>query len=481
MTRFSEKVREIIQNSGYTIYQIARQSGMGRTSLHKMMSGDLIPSREFMEKFYHYFRMLPSEREELELLYTIEKIGPVHYENRVYIRQIIEDLAGYYNFSAEVQMKSQGEEKLTASESKDFFSTLELIGWTLDQEFRNHDTPILYMNLPLRSRELSDFIYRLLKKTKKNFQAKQLVMINPNPGKLSDANYNLRIFNRILPLVMSFAPKYEVHTCYSRCDEKDSYPFLWPFYIITHDYVIMLSFDATSSYVQKNKTIIEGYTESFLNLYENTESLIVYCQDTYAAFQRYADNFVQYGLPTYSLESKPCPFIMMSEEEFDQLSGNTQEKNPEFYKSLKKYSLGDYKKIIQSNCDTVQIFPQYGVRHLLENGTFFDQTGVFPGFVNTDTAKKMLSKYTENIKKLKINVNMIFDSKMKIPENLMIEVFGHQSVILFFALDENRMSFLEIRESSICEAFSDFLEYVRESNISSGTEGTLKYIEKMIK
>lgn len=479
MTRFSEKVREIIQNSGYTIYQIARQSGMGRTSLHKMMSGDLVPSREFMEKFYHYFRMLPAEIEELELLYTIEKIGPVHYENRVYIRQIIEDLAGYYNFSSEVQIKGQTEEEL--SETKDFFSTLELIGWILEQEFKNHEIPILYMNLPLRSRKLSDFIYRFLKKTKKDFQAKQIVMINQNPGKLSDANYNLRIFNRILPLVMSFAPKYEVHTCYSKCDETDSYPFLWPFYIITHNYVIMLSHDATSSYVQKNKPIIQRYQREFLKLYENTESLVEYYQDVHIAFQKYANNFYKYGIPTYSLENKPCPLIMMTEEEFDQLVGDAPEKFPEFYETLRKYCLDDYKEIENSAYTTVQFFPQYGIKNFLENRTFFDKTGVFPGSVNIDTAKTMLEAYIENIRKLQINANMILDSKIKIPENLMIEVFGHQSVILFFILDEKKMSFLEIRESSICEAFSDFFEYVKESDMSVSTEDSLKYIEKAVK
>lgn len=478
MTTFSEKVREIIQGSGYTIYQIAKQSGMGRTSLHKMMSGDLVPSKEFMEKFYHYFRMLPAEREELERLYMIEKIGLVHYENRVYIRQIIEDLSGFYSFSSEVQISSK--EEVHFGETRDFLATLELISWVLGQEFKNYEKPIIYMNLPLKSKELSDSIYHFLKKTDKDFKVKQLVMVNQNPEKLTDANYNLRIFNRILPLIMTFERRYEVHTCYSRCDERDSYPFLWPFYIITHDYVTMLSSDITSSYIQKNKEIIDKYTKEFQKIYENTESMVEYCPNAYIAFQKYASNFYKYGMPTYSLENKPCPLIMMNEEIFDQLVGEASQQFPEFYNVFKKYCLEDYNKTVDSTYTTIQLFPQYGVKNFLENGTIFDKTGIFPGSVSKETAITMLKTYVENCRKSQMVVNMVLDSKIKIPENLMIEVFGHQAVILFFILDEQRMSFLEIKESSICEAFSDFLEDVKESDISVSTEKTLKYIEKMI-
>lgn len=484
MTKFSEKVREIIQSSGYTIYQIAKQSGMGRTSLHKMMSGDLVPSKEFMEKFYHYFRMLPAERAELEHLYMIEKIGPVHYENRVYIRQIIEDLSGYYSFSSEVQIGSTEENYLSESESRDFFSTLELIGWVLEQEFRNYEKPIMYLNLPLRSKELSDFIYRFLKKTDRDFKVKQLVMVNQNPGKLTDANYNLRIFNRILPLIMTFTKRYEVHTYYSTCDEKDSYPFLWPFYIITHDYVTMISADVTSSYLQKNKQIIDKYTKEFRKIYENTESMVEYCPNAHIAFQKYASSFYRYGMPTYSLENKPCPLVMMNEEIFDQLAGEAAQKFPDFYKAFKKYCLEDYNKDYNKTANsiytTIQLFPRYGVKSFLDNGTVFDKTGIFPGAVDKETATAMLETYVENCRKSEMTVNMVLDSKIKIPENLMIEVFGHQTVVLFFVLDEQHMSFLEIKESSICEAFSDFLEYIKESDMSASTEDTLEYIERMI-
>lgn len=122
MSRFSEKVREIVKNSGDTIYQISKQSGMGRTSLHKIMSGELVPGVEFMEKFYRYFCLLPSEKEELKYLYMIERVGPVHYENRMYIRQILEELANYYTSSSKVQIDYKVNEKSSQQQSGGVFS-----------------------------------------------------------------------------------------------------------------------------------------------------------------------------------------------------------------------------------------------------------------------------------------------------------------------------------------------------------------------
>ena len=81
---------------------------------------------------------------------------------------------------------------------------------------------------------------------------------------------------------------------------------------------------------------------------------------------------------------------------------------------------------------------------------------------------------------MNIESHMILDRRMKIPSNLMIEAFGARKLLLFHSASPTNLNFIQITESSICEAFLDFMEYLAESDMALSTEDTLKYMEGML-
>ena len=75
MSEFSEKCKKYIQRSDTNVYQIAKKSGLDRTTLQKMVQGKRLPGKQFLETMCQYLIMNNTEKEELMRLYYIEKIG----------------------------------------------------------------------------------------------------------------------------------------------------------------------------------------------------------------------------------------------------------------------------------------------------------------------------------------------------------------------------------------------------------------------
>lgn len=479
MSKFSDKIQTIIQESGYTVYQISRGSGLGRTSIHKMMSGTLIPGRDFMNQFYDYMRVGPVERQELEYYYMIEKDGWERYENRMFIKEMLEGVSDRYEEGVAndlMDVQNWEEDYSNSEQASNLYQTLNLVHRILCKEWNNYDQPRLDMNIPLSSKYLVQMIYQLYREKGKHVKVRQVVIMNQNPSRLKDANYNLKILHRILPLSLSFPNQYQVRRCYSKCEEKDSYAFFWPYYMITHDYVIMISYDGSSAYLQKEPGIVRKYQEAFQALFEDSALFLEQYHDPMEAMKNYLKNYEEYGIPDYTLEHKPCLDHMFTDGTLKSMMGSKAEEFPELFQLLHDF----YIRSGQNPKKPIGFFSQSGLEDFKKTGRLFENTGIFPHGFEEDKRTAMLKTFLERSRQMNIESHMILDRRMKIPSNLMIEAFGARKLLLFHSASPTDLNFIQITESSICEGFLDFMEYLAESDMALSTEDTLKHIEGML-
>ncbi|MDO4555872.1 MAG: hypothetical protein Q4B70_12090, partial [Lachnospiraceae bacterium] len=321
MPRFNERIRELIEESGYTVYQIAKGAGIGRTSIHKMMAGTLVPSHKFMDRFYQYMRLLPAEKQELEQLYIIEKDGKGRYENRIFIKKMLERIAGYYELIRDHTDHRQQNDFLIQDKGYQGIKTMELIYKTLKEELDSEGTLKLDMNIPFGNSGLYDLIYWICKEYGKDMDIRQLVILNQNPEKAGDANYNLKILHKVLPMAFASGSRYQVRRCYSRCSEKDYYAFFWPYYMITKHAVIMISADGNSVCLAKEEELVSQYQNAFETAYDGSDLLLEQYHDPFMALRNYMSNYETYGMPDFVLENKPCLSHMYSRDILNTLLG----------------------------------------------------------------------------------------------------------------------------------------------------------------
>lgn len=300
-------------------------------------------------------------------------------------------------------------------------------------------------------------------------------MMNQNPLKTKDANCNLKILHRVLPMAQSFPSQYQVHCCYTRCSEEDSYAFFWPYYLITHDYVIMISADGTSAYLQKDKGIVGRYQEEFHQLFDKSDVLLEQYQDDERIIREYLHNYDKYGMPEYILRSNPGLVHMISYGQLEERIKNKFQKSPAVMEMLSQY----YAAWQERKTTPIEFFSQKGLENLIE----MDNTAseCCPIFLELDKEirNQMIQRLLKEIRE-GMESHLIPENKIRLPQNLMLEIFGSNKVVLFNSTQSSRLNFIQIEEPGICEAFLDFVEYLIETEVVLSTEETTEYIEQMI-
>lgn len=102
MSKFSERLKQLIEESGMKIYQIAKNAELDRTTIQRSITGEHLPNLNFVDKLSDYLRLLPAERIELFELYSISKIGEKVYAGRKYTKEIIEQIATIHSVTHNV-------------------------------------------------------------------------------------------------------------------------------------------------------------------------------------------------------------------------------------------------------------------------------------------------------------------------------------------------------------------------------------------
>ena len=75
MEQIRELIRKHIEANGYTIYSISNQSGINRTNLQKMLSGQRRLTTDAYDKLIPLLSLSPMEKEEFDKAFLIDQIG----------------------------------------------------------------------------------------------------------------------------------------------------------------------------------------------------------------------------------------------------------------------------------------------------------------------------------------------------------------------------------------------------------------------
>lgn len=235
MSAFSECCRQLLLESESTVYQIAKQSNLDRTSIQRMITGKRMPSIQFVEKFCSYLRITPIERTELLELYKIEKIGKDLYQNRLYIKTMIESMnydKRYDSFSVLEHLSKIN----SISPTNEFFSDspgeiINMLDYIMREEIKKSGNPIISTNLPVTYKAFLRLLQRIKYIFHDGLNLRHLFIFNKAPALLAKTNYNLEILHEILPLIAEFPSVYQPRYIYSKSTPVDDYYYIYPYYI----------------------------------------------------------------------------------------------------------------------------------------------------------------------------------------------------------------------------------------------------------
>ena len=77
-------LKELIDRSNYTVYQLAKVCDVNRSTLQKAISGQRPISRDNLDKLIPYLHLTVSEQKELQKSILISEIGEISYQKNIY-------------------------------------------------------------------------------------------------------------------------------------------------------------------------------------------------------------------------------------------------------------------------------------------------------------------------------------------------------------------------------------------------------------
>lgn len=90
MKQIDKLLRKYIKRSGYTIYGIAKTSGVNRSTLQKILLENRKPSRILIDRLMPFLNLSPEEESEILSIMEIMNTGETLYHQRLYIRKLLE-------------------------------------------------------------------------------------------------------------------------------------------------------------------------------------------------------------------------------------------------------------------------------------------------------------------------------------------------------------------------------------------------------
>lgn len=471
MSEFSELCKKYIKRGGTNIYQLAKRSGLERTSIQRMVNGSRLPGKEFVQSVCANLKLNRAEEEELLELYEIEKIGRSVFLNRKAIWKIIYSV--YVESQSSVNQMSllhldMEKRPQLCMELKDKKQQMVFMDYMIRREIEGHAWPSFYLNdFPLSSNCLS-MLLEAESKTEKEIKIRQFINLYKQDDDEKNASVNLRIIQQVIVFAFSFQGVFEVYYTYrDRMQEHGAE--LWPGYVVTSECILQISGDGTRSLGICSPELARRYCAEQENLKNRFRRLVYVKQADGEFFREYIRYSLQDEAPAYVMESYPCMWNMLDEEILDK---NRESIHAE---GMEEVVL----QIIRKDSRTKYYFGLNEVDRLLDHGTLpgiYKKYGEIP---DPESRVKMLRNLQMRIRRSEEDFHLLREPFGNI-QGMNVELYRHNRVCFIKTTEAGEVNLLYIQENGIYDMFQDFFESLNDREYVYSPSETEQILEQKI-
>lgn len=480
MSKFSEKLRLLIEESGIKIYQLAKNAELDRTTIQRAITGQRLPGLNFVEKLSGYLRLSPAERTELFDLYSISKIGENVYAGRKYIKEIVERIATIHTVEENTStagkiMSFTGKINEDNAVFTGQYIVNNIIRDVLEDEVVNNSSSVINISVPFSYVFLFDLLYQLYLGENGNISIKNIIRLIKNPHAFQSSNYNLQILSHVMPFSFSAGNRYQPYYYYDNFDASNDIALLMPYYIITGNRLITLSADFKTAILYNNESIVNIYKEKFEIAVAKSKPLTAQhfnCNDILLA---YLESYKNLGEISHIFEPQPC-FAWYYTDELIRRHLRQELENREMILELLYNLYGAYKNM---KSRPMSIFSIEGLSYFAATGILADLPTKFAIPFTVDERIMLLKKLKDDIINNNYQALVTDPVKFTIP-TISIQLYKTNGLDFFSTNNKGAISSSFIDEKSIAEAFYDFFESLPDSDLVYSKEETIKVIDGFI-
>lgn len=480
MSQFSEKLKALVEDSGLTIYQLAKSAALDRTTIQRSISGERLPGATFVEKLCDYLRVAPAERAELLRRHSICRIGEEVYAGRTYVQGIIEQIAGlhiYRNTETEVRRAAAGGIDMgqAVKVCVGQYSVNRMIRAVLEEEAYHSPSPCIAMAVPFTFGFLFDCLKQLYWESDGKLPIQHLVAFSKSPHAERNPNANLEILSQVLPFAFCMGSGYQPYYHYTTAQTAEEFVCAMPYYFYAGARLVTLSADFKTAALYNDPALLQVYQTQFQSSMAQSKPLVQQLSGILEMLLVGFDLVFQDKRVSHVIEPQPCFGKYYTAEMAEEYM------RPEVphREEMKARMLALYAQYRKFALTSKSFFTVAGLKAMAETGEMADLPQRFAYPFSVATRLYLLKSLREDIQSDRYYARAIDTSKIQISHIATTQIHDDQSV-LFMATTDRGIVACTIREPSVCAAFLDFFESLTDSGLLYGKEDTLNILDEVI-
>lgn len=488
MSLFGEKLKSCITARNFTVYRLAKYTGIERTGLHRAISGQRLISEESLYKIIDFLHLEYSEKEDLLEAYAIEAIGANSYSQRKILFHLIESLTSVCQpvirpISVEKQLKISFD-GLTAQPVllRGKYHIINFLQTYIEHEFYESDCPTLYLfTAPDRNlwrRIIPTYASSSVPEThcggvsKKKPVVRHLVPLSETDDKSDKICSNLEILDMLLPFSLSVGLDYEIHYYYDYCRPHSYYGYIFPYYIILNNRVILLSEDLETAGIYSDEEYVSYYKEEFEKRLKLSSTLIHTFNRMDDILKHFAAIMKHEPGKCCLIEYEPC-FIAYADPDIVNRALIPGAADREAILHFVK----DRISWLQSLENSVWLFTLEGLEYFMKTGISTDIpqeiTVPLPMADRLTLVKRLYHTCEKDVQKIRIINSELF----MLPEFVSISITEYFGIDFYLFTQGSDSKYLSITETTLAQAFKDFSLGLLDSSLVYTKEKTLALLE----
>ena len=482
MSAFGDKLRLYIGKSGESVYQLAKRSGVERTSIHKAMSGSRILNQDGFDRLIELLKLTPAEKQDLADSYEIAKQGEDVYHRRRKIAAMLNSLAALpsreFNtpvagFKVDMGSRSFGQIELIRGK----YEIYNLMRTAVLEEISDQDVPTVCTNIRFSDQFMADTTSLIYMSTGGKLTIKHILRFARHSD-FASGNYNMDRLSEVLPMVLYVGDGYKPYYFYGDYDSANDITLLAPYYIITRKRIITVSADYQRAAAFSDPEIVRLCQESFDMSIKRCQPLISCLNNSIEAINYQKEYESCINQPLYKFEAIPCLAMFFSSPLINRKIRPDAPNREELVRSM--CARCDAIRAVPSM--NIMFFSEYGINYFTDTGMLFD---VPPDIVLPFTAQERLKLLQELKRSVACGNNKavaVNPERLNISNRISISCC-ETGGILFSGYNGESGSYviLLLKEEDIVKSISDFMAYLPQSDLVLNPHQSAAIIDGCIK
>lgn len=477
---FSEHLSELLKRSNMKIYTLARLSGVERTLIQKMLSGERPPADK--EKVLRLARALELDETETNLLMrsrNITQMGPDLYSRHMSV----------YNFiSTFIKMDRNTYVPVPRPNIDVDFAALpqclegavavnQVAKILLDHAAQTQRDNIL-LHAPAAYAFPTEYLVSIDIGHNAKTKVQHLIPMEVH-GAQQDSCYNIDSLKTILPTILA-CRNYEPMGYYMEAHHDTARFSALPYFLLTDSGILAFSHDGDCGMFFHGAEAVAFYRKIFAGLKKEARPLLELLDAPEKQLRHYMSFEVSPAQPCIGLGFQPCFTNSLTEALYRKYI------HPEFLRQIDAAD-GDFLNAYLNKCsqnykaakDVYTIFPAEGAAHFLQTGILCEAPPAYYRTIEPDDRRMLIETLLPEYE-ARISTPLLLRADSLVSPNLTITALNAASISVIYSHPQRGYIAFQILEKSVAGAIYDFLLALTESMYVASPENTAETLRGLL-